>query len=218
MTTTPGPGGEDPREDLGPDWERLRAELRRQDRQEREENERWALQRMLQDRSLPDVVFELMGRGDQVTVEVPGGRRFTGRVTYAAGDLARVETPHLTVDFNLATPLALRVERRSRARGTGRSQGVLSFRARLKELERAGAAERLRLLQHLRKLGVAKVGDMPVPERLPAVLELGVALRPEPILGQVEAVAQDHVYYLEQGGAEWFLPLAVISYVAERRP
>jgi hypothetical protein len=188
-----------------------------QRRPEREEAERWALQRMLQERSLADVVYEAMSRGDQLGVELPGGRSFVGRVTHGAGDLARIETAHLLVDVNLALVQALWVVRRPRARGVERGPGVLSFRARLKELERSGAAERLRLLQQLKRLGSPRVAKLPVPDRTPAEVELGLAGRAEPLRGQIEAVAEDHVYFVDRARGEWFLPLARVAYVVERR-
>lgn len=156
-------------------------------RAEAEEGERLAARSALRKRALVDVAREAMARGDQVAVGVPG-RRFTGVVAYAAGDLVILQTVGATVDVNLRAPAHLRVVDRAPAGGAATTDGPSSFKARLFEIEMAG---------------------LPV--------EIGCTTLAEPQPGTVRAVAVDHVIWHDRDDQEWFLPIAAITHVLHRR-
>jgi hypothetical protein len=168
--------GRELRQRLGPD---LRAEA--------EEDERLAAQAARRRRRLVDVGRDLMARGDRVAVVLPG-RRLTGVVVHAAGDLLTVRTAGGEVDVHLAGPVQLRVEDRAAGGGSATSDGPTSFKARLLELELAGQPV---------ELGAAPAGEQ---------------------IGTIRAVAVDHLVWQDRDGGEWFLPLATISHVLRRPP
>lgn len=83
------PGEGSPAEDAS--YEQAEQEFRSAARAEAEESQREAAQLAIRTRSLADVVLEAMARGDLVAVTVRS-RTFTGRVSYAAGDLGLLST------------------------------------------------------------------------------------------------------------------------------
>src|SRR6266508_4353292 len=89
-------------QDLSADPELREAEVEflSETRLDQEEAVRDAAALAMRTRALADVAFELMSRGDLVSVSV-GDRSFTGRIIYSAGDLMTVKTAEPTVDFNL---------------------------------------------------------------------------------------------------------------------
>ncbi len=155
-------------------------------RADAEESERLALQTARRRRTLVDVARELMARGDLVGVGVPG-RRFTGVVTHAAGDLVVVRTAGGLVDVNLRAPAHLRVLERAPRGGETSTDGPSSFKARLFEIELAATPV---------AIGCSTVGD---EQR-----------------GTIAAVGVDHVVWHDGDGAEWFLPIAAITHVLQR--
>lgn len=174
-----------------PDWSAGDAELLRasQDfrsaaRLEAEEDERQAAQLAMRKRTLAEVAFDAMGRGDRVAAGL-GDRTYAGRVVYSSGDLMTLETGGGTVDFNLQGPIRLRLVEAARSGGGSRREGPGSFRGRLLELE----AER---------------GD----------IEIGSPLFPDGLRGRMQIAAQDHLVLQDATGAEWFVPLSWIGYVA----
>lgn len=165
------------------DYARAEEEFRSATRAEAEASEREAAQLSMRTRSLADVAFDAMSRGDTLAVTA-GGKTFTGRVGYAAGDLMTLETGTGRVDVNLAGGVAIRVMERARSGGRARPEGPGSFRGRLLEHE-----------------GVRDV-------------ELWSTVLPDPIRGTVKVAARDHVVFRDREGREWFLPLSTVAYVA----
>lgn len=183
-----GTGGGDWRDDpalrdLG--WE-LRERVGGEFRLESEENERLAAKAALRARRLTDVVVELRNRGDLVTVAT-ARRAWTGTVLHVGSDFLSLETLGGLVDCSLNLPLALQVVQRSRTGGRGVGNGPTTFRARLLELELAGADV---------ELAASVIADLPP--------------------GRLTAVAQDHVRFRTRDGQEWHLALSGIEYVVRR--
>lgn len=167
-----------------PGIRRAHQELRDAARLEAEEDERQAALLAARSRRMADVAFEAMSRGDQIAAGV-GDRMFTGQVVYAVGDLMTLEAAGATVDFNLDGPLRLRVIHSARSGGGTRRDGPGSFRGRLLELE----TER---------------GDV----------EVGSPVLPDGLRARLQVAAQDHLVLRDATGAEWFVPLSWIGYVA----
>lgn len=144
---------------------------------------------MLRSRSLEDVAYDLLTRGDTVQLSV-AEQRFVGTLAHAQGDLATVETADGDiVHINLQGPVAMRVTRRSTEGGKSRDlYAPNSFIARLRQLE----------------LQDAKV-VMSVP---------GIG---ETIVGHIEAVTRDHVMFVDLIAQVWYVPLKEIATVALRR-
>lgn len=166
------------------DYRRAVEDFRSAAQLEAEEDERAAAQLAMRSRTLADVTFEAMSRGDQIAAGV-GNRMFTGRVAYSAGDLMTLEVGGGTVDFNLQGPMRLRLVETARSGGGSRRDGPGSFRGRLLELE----TER---------------GDV----------EVGSPLLPDGLRGTLQVTAQDHLVCRDAAGAEWFVPLNWIGYIA----
>jgi hypothetical protein len=93
-------------------------------------------------RSLIDVCFEWMSRGDLVTVAV-GEVRFEGRLTAAVNDLVVVATKTVEASVNLACVGFVRSDGRGRYEGTTGNRNVSSFRACLGRFEVEGKPVRL---------------------------------------------------------------------------
>jgi hypothetical protein len=174
-------------QDLSADPELREAEVEflSEARLDQEQAERDAAALAMRTRELADVAFELMSRGDLVSVAV-GDRSFTGKVIYAAGDLMTVQTAEPTVDFNLAAAVLISVTERAREGGVAPGEGPGSFRGRLMEWERA-----------------------------PEPVELGLADPARQVLkGDVRAAAEDHVVFVDTSGREWFVPSTSVAYLA----
>jgi hypothetical protein len=167
-----------------PGFRAAEQELRSSARLDAEEDERQAAQLAMRTRSLSEVAFEAMSRGDLIAAGL-GDRMFTGRVVYSSGDLMTLEASGSTVDFNLQGPMQLRIIAPARSGGGGRQDGPGSFRGRLLELE----TER---------------GE----------LEVGSPVLPSGPRGTLQVAAQDHLVFRDAGGGEWFVPLTWVGYVA----
>ncbi|MGH3452488.1 MAG: hypothetical protein ACRDQW_17665 [Haloechinothrix sp.] len=165
---------------------RAEQDLRSAVRLEAEEDERQAAQLARRKRSLADVAFEAMSRGDRVAAGL-GARTFTGRVVYSTGSLMTLEADGATVDFNLEGPIQLRVIESARSGGGSRADGPGSFRGRLLELE-----------------------------VYPDEIEVGSPLYADGLRGKIQVTAQDHLLVTDAAGSDWYLPLAWIGYVARR--
>lgn len=111
-------------------------------RQEAEETERAVAHRLRRSRSLSDIARLHHDRGEQVRMDLPG-RRLTGSVAHAAGDLLRLRTTTGLVDVDLAAPVVLRVI--GRGPHGPPAPALQSFTARLRELELDGAQVELGL-------------------------------------------------------------------------
>ena len=109
-----------------PEFDDLASELRqqvgREFRLEAEALEEDAAKFALRRRTLADVAFELMNRGDEVSV-TGVGVSFTGTITHAVGDLVIIQSPHSLVNVNIAGSVSLRISRRSERGGQSRTGG-----------------------------------------------------------------------------------------------
>lgn len=170
------PGADDP--ELAELGQAFRDELRA----EAQAYEALAAKDLLRRRSLVEVAVELLHRGDRVTA-LAGSATFTGVVSYAAGDLACLETAAGPVDVRLGGALALRVVERVRSGGRPLGRGPAGFTARLHEHEAAGTSL---------ELGCVAIGDL---------------------RGRIEAVAADHVVLVDAEGRRCFVALAALAWV-----
>ena len=133
-------------------------------------------------RSLIDVCFEWMSRGDLVTIAV-GGARFEGRLDAAVNDLVVIATKTVEVSVNLACIGFVRSDRRGHYEGTTGNREVSSFRA---------------------CLGRFEVESKPV--RVTAVDQtFDVAV-------VIAASTDDHVLGIDSQGQEWALPRKSIAF------
>jgi hypothetical protein len=121
-------------DDLGRE---LRERVGHEMRMEAEEAEQDAAAFELRRRRLADVAVELLSRGDTVTV-LAGDRTIRGRLSYARGEIASVETAAGRVEVNLVSGVVLRIDERAAAGGTAPRPGSDNLRARLLEHELSG--------------------------------------------------------------------------------
>lgn len=159
--------------------ERVGGEFRRT----AEEDEYTARKAALRHRTLGQVAYELLSRGDTVRATI-GAASFRGLITHARGTLATLTVADGTeLHLNLSGPLALDVVERSTTGGRTREQfGPETFLARLRELELSQAT-------------------------IEVILGFGDA-RPT---GVIEAVSEDHLMLV--GETTHFVPLAWIGAV-----
>ena len=167
-------------DDLGRE---LRRRVGHELRMEAEQAEQDAAAFELRRRRLADVAVELLSRGDTVTV-LAGDRALRGRLTYARGEIASVETASGRVDVNLTPGVVLRIDERAAAGGTAPRPGSDSLRARLLEHELAGTS---------------------IEAWLPST---GLEVR-----GSIAAVGLDHLIVRDGDGTEWVLQLSDIAWV-----
>ncbi len=164
----------------------LRQRVEREIRWEAEDIEADTEQGRVRKRSLGDVAAELMHHGDVVAVG-SAETEITGRIVYARGDLAVVQTGHAMVSVNLAGPVYIKVTRRSTMGGVSSPTGGSgSFKARLAEFEQT--AEPVR------------------------VIATGLA---ESIEGRITIAASDHLVITNRDGIEWFVPSTTIAMVLQ---
>lgn len=140
-------------------------------------------------RSLNDRLVECMHRGDPVAVVV-AGHRFAGDVVEVGADLLSLLTVAGRVDVNLydAVPVALEVVERVRTGGRSAASSSGGFRGRLLSREAEGVE-----------------------------VTVVTAFLPEPFDGKV-AVGADYICITGRGGAEMFLAISSVAFVAPRRP
>lgn len=134
-------------------------------------------------RSLTDVCYEWMSRGDLVTVAI-GSSQFEGQLTAVVNDLLVVSTKTLEVAINMFLIGFVRCDQRSVFAGTTGNRSVSSFRAQLGRYEIDAAAVRL--------VGARGSFDL---------------------IGMIEASTDDHVVTRDTQGLEWLLPRTEIAYV-----
>ncbi len=127
-------------------------------------------------RSLVDVCFEWMSRGDLITVAV-GGQGYEGRLVAAVNDLAIVETKTLRIAVNLSLVDYVRSDRPAAFAGSSGERSVTSFRAALGRCEID--ATPVRLLDTNQRIDV---------------------------VGVIAAATEDHVLLRDKHGLEWMLP------------
>ena len=173
-------------------FEELEQELREsvggEFRRQAEEDEYATRKGVLRNRSLDQVAYELLARGDTVAV-LTGERRFLGVVAHANRDLLTLVTPKGDqVHVNLGGPIVLQVAERAPAGGKGRDRfGPESFLARMRELE-------------LSELTV----------------EIVAPTAGDPVMGRIEAAATDHLMVISDSDALSFIPLAWVAAVIPR--
>ncbi len=132
-------------------------------------------------RSLSDVCFEWMSRGDLVTIAV-GGHQFEGRLTVTVNDLVVVRTRTLEVAINTALVGFARSDKRGAFEGTTGDRSVSSFRA---------------------QLGRFEIDVMPV--------RLISARGSFDLVGVIEASTDDHITVRDTSNLEWVLPRTEIA-------
>ncbi|MDQ3710266.1 MAG: hypothetical protein M3387_13350 [Actinomycetota bacterium] len=153
------------------------------DRAEDEAYEELAARDLLRGRDLADVALELLHRGDEVAVHA-AGRRFTGTLVHAAGNVACLGTALGTVDLHVGATTTWQVLTRQRRGGVGRAGGAASFKARLGEHEAVGT-----------------------------MLQMGITSPDDTLVARLAAVAIDHVVVDEPDGSRWFVPLSRLAWV-----
>jgi hypothetical protein len=161
----------------------LREKVGGEFRRTAEEDEFTARKAALRRRTLAQVAYELLSRGDNVRATI-GAESFRGTITHARGTLATL-TPATgaEVHLNLAGPLSLDVVERSATGGRTREPyGPETFVARLRELE---------------------LSEVPIE----AIVGFSDG-RPS---GVIEAVGEDHL--MLRGETTHFVPLAWIGAV-----
>jgi hypothetical protein len=166
-----------------PDLESLARRGRREYTEELAAAERDTEQLRKRRRSLPDICFEWMSRGDLVTVAVADSQ-FEGELVAVVNDLVVVRTRTVDVGVNLDVVDFVRSNRRGAHVGTSGERSVSSFRALLGRFE----IEQ----QPVRLVGARKVFDL---------------------TGIITASTEDHVLVADNSGTEWALPRSRIAYV-----
>lgn len=134
-------------------------------------------------RSLTDVCFEWMSRGDEVTIAV-GGTHFAGHLIAVVNDLAILRTSTIEVGVNLHAVAFVRSNKRAAGAGTSGGRSVSSFRALLGRFEIEQTPLRL----------FGRGGSFDVT-------------------GVIDASTDDHVVVGDPQGVEWALPRSSIAYV-----
>lgn len=152
-------------------------------RLEAEEAEYDAAKLAARQRRLGDVAFDAMSRGDLLAAST-FGRAITGTVSHAREDLVEIETTAGSVDVNLAGPVRLSVVEYAHSLGRGRAEGAGGFVARLREYELTGEQ-----------------------------IEIVAPLTGTATIGQVSAVAKDHVMVVTLDEQTLYIPLAQIAFV-----
>ncbi len=141
----------------------------------------------LRARTLAEVAAEAMQRGDLIRVGT-ASQGFVGAVTYARNDLLTLVNGELEADVNLAGPIYLETLSEAHGDGVDVFAGTGSFRARLSEIEQSD--ERVEVIAPT--IGMVMVG-------------------------QVTAVAADHVMFTDADGGSWFCPIPHIAVVLRHR-
>jgi hypothetical protein len=170
-----------------PDLEGVARHGRGELRQEAEEVESDAEHLRRRGRSLVDVCFEWMCRGDLVTIGV-GDVEYQGRLEAAINDLVVVTTPGLRVAVAAAAIRFVRSDRPGAGEGTTGDRSITSFQA---------------------LLGSYEVERRPV--------RVHDAAGSFDVSGIVLATTPDHVNLQSPGGQEWILARGAIACVLEQR-
>jgi hypothetical protein len=136
-----------------PELAALGARLRAEWRADEEEWTQAAAQRWAHERRLSDVLREYAARGDRVTIET-AGRAFRGTVVAVGDDRVDLDTGGVAVTVRTAfapgparmvAPIVVWRSGVARAGGLRLPAALVSFRARLLELEAAGVRVRVGL-------------------------------------------------------------------------
>jgi hypothetical protein len=134
-------------------------------------------------RRIADLALELVSRGDTVTA-IAGDKSLRGRLVYARGDLATLETGAGSFDLHLAAGVILRIDERRAEGGVTPRSGSDSLRARLLAYEIEDRAVEVWIPPHHVEFG-----------------------------GRIGAVGQDHLIIVDRDGTEWVAQLADVAWV-----
>ena len=137
-------------------------------------------------RSLGDVFFEWMSRGDLVTIAV-GSVQFEGELNAAVNDLVVISTKTFAAAVNTSLISFARSDQRGAFAGTAGDRSVSSFRAQLGRYEIDGTLARL--------ISVDGAFDL---------------------VAVVEASTDDHLMVRDGQGLEWVLPRSKVACVIGR--
>lgn len=189
----------DPDPTTDPDLADVRARMRAEYRAERRAAEHEAVRDHWSRRTIADVLAEAMRRGDTVTLHLWPQRRITGTVSDAGRDFAVIDTPQQRVAVRVADrdghpyhgpQLLIETRERARTGGAQATKPSASFRAVLQRCDFDSQTD---------------------PQLL---VEVGVTLRSQPLVGRVQALAEDHLYLVDEHTMDHFVPLSAITYVA----
>jgi hypothetical protein len=133
-------------------------------------------------RSLGDICFEWMSRGDLVAVAV-AGTQFEGQLVAAVNDLIVLRTKTIDLSINTGAVNFIRSNRRSVYPASTGARDVSSFRAQLGRYEVEATPVRL-------------VGNSGSPD----------------VTGVIEASTDDHLLVRDTQRVEWALPRAQVAY------
>lgn len=173
-------GGDDQLDDLGRELrERVEAEMRLE--AEMIEHDSALVERRR--RVMADLAIELVSRGDTVTA-IAGEKVLRGRLVYARGDIASLDTGSGTADLHLAAGVALRIDERRTEGGTTPRSGSDTLRARLLEYEMDARR-----------------------------IEIWLPAHHMEVSGGIGAVGKDHLVVIDQDGSEWVAQLTDIAWV-----
>lgn len=177
----------DDQEDLTDIGRRLRERMEGEFRLAAEEDEYWAMKQARRSRTLSEVAYDMMSRGDQLEVWA-AERVFNGTVIHTRSDLLTLRAKGgPDIDVNLAGPILLRITKPAATSGVGVArQGPASFRARLSELEQGEATCEF-ITSHAE------------------------------IIGRVSVRAEDHAVVRDADGREWAVPLHWLAAVVVRK-
>jgi hypothetical protein len=189
----------DPDPTTDPDLADVRARMRAEYRAERRAAELEAVRDHWSRRTIADVLAEAMRRGDTVTLHLWPQRRITGTITDAGRDFAVVENPHQRV--------AVRVSDRD-----GHPYHGPQLLAEIRERARTGGAQATTPSATFR--AVLQRFDFDSQTDPQVLIEVGVTLRSQPLVGCVHALAEDHLYLVDEHAVDHFIPLSTITYVA----
>lgn len=133
-------------------------------------------------RSISDVCFEWMSRGDQVSIAT-AGNHFEGQLVAVVNDLAVIRTQTIEIAVNLRTVDYVRSNRRGARTGTSGERAVSSFRALLGRFEIE--------MTRVRLVGIDKTFD---------------------VTGVIDASTDDHILLRDGQNLEWTIPRDRIAY------
>ena len=176
-------GGDDQLDDLGRELrERVEAEMRLE-AEMLEHDSALVEQRR---RTTADLALELVSRGDTVTA-IAGEKALRGRLVYARGTIASIDTGSGPADSHLAAGVVLRIDERHLAGGVSPRSGSDSLRARLLEYEMDGRP-----------------------------IEIWIPAHGIEVAGAIGAVGRDHLVLIDPDGSEWVAQLNDIAWVKPR--
>lgn len=184
-----------------PELADVRATMRAEFRAERRAAELEAVRDHWSRRTMADVLIEAMRRGDTVTLQLGSHSRVTGTVTDAGRDFAIIENLHQRIAVRVTDrdghpyhgpELLLEMRERSQTGGAQATKPSATFRSVLQRFDfesQTDPRDRIRI-------------------------EVGTTLRPQPLVGRVQVLAEDHLYLVDDHGVHQFVPLSTITYVA----